>query len=150
MIKLWELRLTLEGVQGPNSYEPILTHLKQIKSILELDPTLHLGSSNHELSFLAPFFFFGLEPIDFPSKMVPCKFHLDLPFFGLGPSSKVAMSLNQWSYYLMKVALGRDYVTPLGTLWELTLTNVHLLGVTNTRERLCYIIGNFVHNLLDS
>jgi hypothetical protein len=118
-----------------------------------------------------------LEPIDFPSKMVPCKFHFHLPFFGLGPSSKghgsklwlsskstalfhwtldlgpsskVATSLNQRSYYLMKVALGRDYVMPLGTLWELTLTNVHLLGVTNTRERLCYIIGNFVHNLLDS
>jgi hypothetical protein len=82
--------------------------------------------------------------------MVPCKFCLDLPFFGLGPSSKVAMSLNQWSYYLMKVALGRDYVMPLGTLWELTLTNGHLLGVTSTWERLCHISGNFVHNLLDS
>ncbi len=135
-------------VQGPNSYEPILNHLKQIESILELDLTLHLGSSNHELSILAPFFW--LEPIDFPSKMVPCKFCLDLPFFGLGPSSKVAMSLNQCSYYLMKVALGRDYVAPLGTLWELTLTNGHLLGVTSTWERLCHIIGNFVHNLLDS
>jgi hypothetical protein len=128
MIKLGE-RLTLEGVQGPNPYEPILTHLKQIESILELDLTLHLGSSNHELSFLAPFFFWS-EPIDFPSKMMACKFSLDLPSFGLGPSSKghgsklwlssnrtvlfhwtlnlgpsskVAMSLNQWSYYFMKV-----------------------------------------------
>jgi len=28
------------------------------------------------------------EPIDFPSKMVSCRFNLDLPLFGLGPSSK--------------------------------------------------------------
>ncbi len=54
---------------------------------LALDLSLHLGSSNHELSLLAPFFrWFG--PIDFPSKMVPSRFSLDLPLFGLGPSSK--------------------------------------------------------------
>jgi hypothetical protein len=86
----------------------------------------------------------------FPPKWCHASLALILPFFGLGPSSKVAMSLNQCSYYLMKVALGRDYVAPLGTLWELTLTNGHLLGITSTWERLCHIIGNFVHNLLDT
>ncbi len=106
---------------------------------------------------------------------MPCKFSLDLPFFGLGPSSKghesklwlssnrtalfhwtldlgpsskVAMSLNQWSYYLMKVALGRDCVAPLGTMWELTFDQWSFVG--RIWERLCHIIGNFVHNLLDS
>ncbi len=49
--------------------------------ILELD----LGFSNHELSFE---FVFWSKPIDFPSKMVPCRFSLNLPLVGLGPSSK--------------------------------------------------------------
>jgi hypothetical protein len=60
--------------------------------ILELDPTLdpslHLAPSNCKLSFLAPFFFGGgggrLKPIDFPSKIVPYRFSLDLPLFGHG------------------------------------------------------------------
>jgi hypothetical protein len=30
----------------------------------------------------------GFQPIDFPSKMVPCRFSLDLPLFGLVLSSK--------------------------------------------------------------
>jgi hypothetical protein len=33
-------------------------------------------------------FFLGSKPIDFPFKMVPCKFSLDLPLVGLGSSSK--------------------------------------------------------------
>jgi hypothetical protein len=55
--------------------------------ILELDPSaLALGSSNHELSFLALFlffvFFFGVwRSIDFPSKMVPCRFSLKICHF---------------------------------------------------------------------
>ncbi len=56
---------------------------------LALDASLHLGFSNHELFF----FFFLFEPIDFPSKMVPCKFSLDLSLFGLQPSSKVHGSI---------------------------------------------------------
>ncbi len=73
---------------GPGSklVGPIWTHLKQIESFEldhALDPSLHLGSPNHELSFELSFFF-GSEPVDFPSKMVPCKFSLDLQLFGLG------------------------------------------------------------------
>ncbi len=48
---------------------------------------MHLGSPNRELSFELFFVFLGPEPIDFPSKMVPCRFR-DLPRFGHGPSSK--------------------------------------------------------------
>jgi hypothetical protein len=58
--------------------------------ILELDLVLEdslcLGSSNHELSLLV--FFFWCKLIYFPFEMVPCKFSLDLPLFGLGISSK--------------------------------------------------------------
>jgi hypothetical protein len=96
MIKLWELRLTLEGVQGPNSYEPILTHLKQIQSILELDPTLHLGSSKHELSFLAPFFFCWNQLI-FPPKWCHASFTFICHFLGLDPHLK-AMGPNYGSH----------------------------------------------------
>jgi hypothetical protein len=55
-----------------------------------LDPSLHLGSSNSELSFFNSFIYlFWFESIDFPSKMVwRCKFSLNLPLLGLGPSSK--------------------------------------------------------------
>jgi len=55
-----------------------------------MDPSLHLDSSNHELSFLAPppFFFLGSNQLIFPLKLVPYRFGLDLPLFGLGPSSK--------------------------------------------------------------
>jgi hypothetical protein len=48
-----------------------------------LDPSLHLGSSNHGLTFLV--LSFWLEPIDFPSKMLPWRFSLTLPLFGLQP-----------------------------------------------------------------
>jgi hypothetical protein len=49
--------------------------------------SLILGSPNQVLSFLA--LVFWSEPIDFPSKTgVPCRFSLNLPLFGLGPSSK--------------------------------------------------------------
>jgi hypothetical protein len=43
------------------------------------------------LLFSSFFFFFWIEAIDFPSKMVSCRFSLDLPLFGLGPHLK-AMS----------------------------------------------------------
>jgi hypothetical protein len=63
--------------------------LKQIESLnwtLALNPSLHLCSSNHELSFLG---FFSkkikiikvFKPIDFPSKMVPCRFSLNFATF---------------------------------------------------------------------
>jgi hypothetical protein len=32
--------------------------------------------------------FLGLNQLIFPSKQVPCRFRLNLPLFGLGPSSK--------------------------------------------------------------
>ncbi len=55
-----------------------------------MDPSLHLGSSSHELSFIALCFFGGSQPIDFPSKMVPCGFSLSTcHFLGLGPSPEV-------------------------------------------------------------
>ncbi len=46
---------------------------------------MHLGSPNHELSPLISFLWF--EPIDFFSKMVPCRFSFDLLLSGLGTSS---------------------------------------------------------------
>jgi len=69
-----------------------------------LETSLHLGSPNHELSFevfflikklffIFLFFYYflknkGSKPIDFPSKMVPCKLSLDLSLFGLQISSQ--------------------------------------------------------------
>ncbi len=79
------------GVQGPNSWEPIWTHLKQIWVLglnLALDPSLHLGSPNHELFILVWTNWFS-------SKMVPCRFRLNLSLFGLGPWSKGCGS-NLW------------------------------------------------------
>ncbi len=60
-----------------NSFDANWTH----ELDLALDPNFHLGTSNRELSFLAIYI---SEPIDFLSKMVPCRFSLDLPPFGLG------------------------------------------------------------------
>ncbi len=47
-----------------------------------------LGSQNHELSLSFKPFLFWSKPIDFTSKMMSRMFSLDLPLFGLGPSSK--------------------------------------------------------------
>jgi hypothetical protein len=68
------------------------THLKQIGD-LALDPSLHLGSSNQELSLLA--FPSGSQPIDFLFETVPSRFCLDWPRSGLGLSSK-GHGLNLW------------------------------------------------------
>ncbi len=67
---------------------------------LESDPSLHLGSPNHELSF--ELFSFWFKPVDFPSKMVLCKISLNLSLFGLGPSSKGHAS-NFWLSAVMIV-----------------------------------------------
>jgi hypothetical protein len=71
----------------------------QANWILELDLTLnlslHLGSPNHELSPSFELYLKKSEPIEFPSKMVPCKFSLNLPLSSLGPSSK-AHGSNLW------------------------------------------------------
>jgi len=48
-----------------------------------LDPRLHLSSSNHDLSFVALFYF--LVWTDFPSKLVPCMFSLNLSLLSRGP-----------------------------------------------------------------
>jgi len=48
-------------------------------------PSIHLGCPNHELPF-EPIFWFEL--IEFLSKMVPCRCHLNLVSIGLGSSSK--------------------------------------------------------------
>jgi hypothetical protein len=61
---------------------------------LALDLSLHLSSSNHELFFLV--LFLGSNQFDFPSKMVPHKFSLDLPLFGFGLSSKGCGSNLYW------------------------------------------------------
>jgi hypothetical protein len=50
-----------------------------------IDPRLHFGSSNHEISFWA---FQLVQTNWFPSKMVPCTFNFDLPLFSPSPSSK--------------------------------------------------------------
>ncbi len=50
------------------------------------EKTLQIMSSPLS-SFFFFFFFFGSKPIDFPFKMVPCMFRLDLPLVGLGSSS---------------------------------------------------------------
>ncbi len=90
------VRLTLDRGPGP---EFLGTNLDSFEAnwILELDPaldsSLHLSSPNHELSL--KLFFLALETIDFPSKMVPCGFSLNLPLFGVGPSSKGSGS-NLW------------------------------------------------------
>ncbi len=77
--------------------EPIWSHLKA-NWILELNPSLHLGLGlHHELSFLAIYYFGGwFKSIDFPSKMVPCKFSLNLPLFGLGSNSSKGPSWVQF------------------------------------------------------
>ncbi len=86
-------RLTLvDGVLGSKFIRTNLDNLEQ-NWILELDPTLHLGSpTNHELSFEILLIGDGglgvLEPIDFPFEIMPCRFSLNLPLFDLGPSSK--------------------------------------------------------------
>jgi hypothetical protein len=77
-----KLRPTLDGVLGPNSWEPIWTHLKQIFESLSW--TIACIWVFQFMSFPFELFFWGSEPIDFPSKMVPCRFSLDLPLFGLG------------------------------------------------------------------
>jgi hypothetical protein len=46
--------------------------------------SLHLGSQNHELSLWAFFFSFGCQQFDFPSKIVPHRFSLDLLLWGGG------------------------------------------------------------------
>jgi hypothetical protein len=48
-----------------------------LEFVLALDPSLHLGSPNHDLSFEL-LLLRGSKPIDFPFKMVPCRFSLNL------------------------------------------------------------------------
>ncbi len=62
---------------------------------------------------------FGFEPIDFPSEMVPSSFRLDLPPFGLGPSSKGRGS-NLW-LSANKIALFH-WTLDLGPLSKVALT----------------------------
>ncbi len=91
--------------------------------------SLHLDSPNHELCFF--FFFFSSEPIDFLSKMVPCKFSLNLPLFGLKPTSKARgsnlwlstnrIALFQWTLDLgpsFKVALSSSESSASDTIYQ--------------------------------
>jgi hypothetical protein len=55
-----------------------------------LDPSLCLSSPNHELSFELHFWY---EAIEFPYKMVPCKYHFNLVSFGL---SFKGLGFNLW------------------------------------------------------
>ncbi len=78
--------------EGPGSNFLVGTNYDWFEAnwIFELDstlvPSLILGSPNQELSFQHYF----LVPTNWfsPPKQVPCKFSLNLPLFGLGPSSK--------------------------------------------------------------
>jgi hypothetical protein len=57
--------------------------------ILELNSSSLLASwFSKSWALLGSHFFLGSKPIDFPSKMVPCRFSLNLPIFGRGPSFK--------------------------------------------------------------
>ncbi len=90
-----QLRPTLDGVWGPNSEEPIWTHLKQIESLSWTLPWT-LASILVLQIVTYPFkLFLKSEPIDFPLKMVLCRFCLNLSLFGLGLSSKGYAS-NLW------------------------------------------------------
>jgi len=53
---------------------------------LALDLSLHLGFSNHELSFLV--LLLGWNKLNILEKMVPCRFSLHLPLFVLDPHLK--------------------------------------------------------------
>jgi len=67
----------------------------QIESLSSTPPSnleciliLQIMSSCFDDSHFIFIFFGGSKPINFPPIMVPCKFNLDLPLFGLGLSSK--------------------------------------------------------------
>ncbi len=49
--------------------------------------------------------FLGFKPIDFPSTMVTCRFSLNLPLFGLGPSSKRPMGGSELMLSSNRIAL---------------------------------------------
>jgi hypothetical protein len=81
------LRPTLDG--GPGS-KFLGTNLDTLEANLSpwVEPCLHLGSPNHELFIL-------VQTNLFSSKMVPCRFRLNLSLFGLGPWSEGCGS-NLW------------------------------------------------------
>ncbi len=83
-----KLRSTLDGgVLRSKFLGPHLDIKCKANCIIELDHalnlSLHLGSPNHKL-LLKLGFFFSLNQLIFPFKMVPCRFNLDLPLLGLG------------------------------------------------------------------
>jgi len=74
------LRPTLDGSVGSKFLGTNLVSFEAnwiLEFVLALDPSLHLGSPNHDLSFEL-LFLGGSKPIDFPFKMVPCGFSLNL------------------------------------------------------------------------
>jgi hypothetical protein len=82
------LRLILDGVQGPNSYNQFGLFWSKTEFLSwALPQTLPCILV---LQIMSPPLrsFFVFEEIDFPSKMVPCRFSVNLPSFGLGTSSK--------------------------------------------------------------
>jgi hypothetical protein len=80
------------------------------------DPSLHVGSSDHELSNLALSFFWS-EPIDLPSKMVPCRFSLDLSLSGHKFSSNLWLSANSISLFLGTLDFGPSSKVALRKPW---------------------------------
>jgi hypothetical protein len=75
--------------KGPNYEEPIWTRWSKLNPwVRALDPSLHLGSSNHKLSVLAPFLFLGSNQLILSRKWCHVGFTLDLPLLGLEPSTK--------------------------------------------------------------
>jgi hypothetical protein len=88
------LRPPLDQGRGSNF---LATNLDWFEAnwILESDhtwvPRTIPGSPNQELSILA--LFFDPNQLIFPPKLVPCRFSLNLPLFGLGPSS-IGLGIN--------------------------------------------------------
>jgi hypothetical protein len=83
---------------GPGStfLEPIWTRLKQIECLLKLDPaldpSLHLVSSSHVLSFVG-FFFGGMNQLILPPKWCHVGLALICHFLVMVPHLKAHLSL---------------------------------------------------------
>jgi hypothetical protein len=88
-----------------------------------MDPSLHLDSSNHELSFLAPpFSFLGSNQLIFPSEIGARADYLALicHFLVLDPSSKKALDSIYYGSHLIKIALF-DWTLDLGSSSKVAL-----------------------------
>ncbi len=88
---------------------------------LALNPSLHLGSSNHDFSF------WGLNQLIFLSNSLQCRFSFNLPLFGLGPSFKGHGSSYLW-LSSNRIALFH-WTLDLAPLSKVMAANAIFLGV---------------------